>query len=245
MSGRLIGKVQRALRRGGLLGTLRQAVHKVFKTLREQTPARRRARRLKQEQDREFDRQHNVVTAGFLPMDRLDFQSSSKEHGFAYDPVDPEKFHRALGAAGLRHEELVFLDLGSGMGKALLLATDYSFRKIIGVEFVPELHHIAEKNLQTFRSDRRKCFDMELVCGDAGAYQLPPVPVVICMFNPFDRVVMTRVIENVRKSWQEHPRELVVVYATPVLDALWAEAGFLVKTASAPGYFSIYKTRQS
>jgi len=41
--------------------------------------------------------------------------------------------------------KFTFIDLGAGKGRALLMASDYLFQKIIGVEFMPELHHARRK----------------------------------------------------------------------------------------------------
>jgi hypothetical protein len=243
MAGRLIGKIRKTLRNEGLIGTLKKAFARACVRLRDQMPARRRARRLKEKQDREFDLQYGVDTAGFVPLDRLGFSSASKDNGFAYDPIEPEKFNRTVGSVPLKHEDYVFIDFGSGKGKAVLLASELPFKKAIGVEFAPELHRIAEQNLRIFRSANQKCKDLEAVCEDATTYPLPRVPTVLYFFNPFGAEVMARVIENVRRSYHEHPRELVVIYVTPVVEELWDRADFVEKVSSQKGYCSVYRTR--
>ncbi len=243
MAGRLMAKLKKTLQREGLLGTVKKAVVKLYTRIMDQTPARRRAKRLKEQEDREFDRQFNVQTAGFVPLDRLGFGSGNKDHGFAYDPIDPTRFNRTVGSLELQHEDFVFIDFGSGKGRSLLLASQLPFKKIIGVEFSPELHAVAEQNVRTFKSDGQRCKEIELVCADAAEYPLPPVPTVVYFFNPFGAEVMARVIANVRKSCLEHPRELYVVYVTPVVDELWAQADFVMQVASQKGYCSVYRAR--
>src|SRR4051794_39901221 len=118
MSGRLLAKVKKTFQREGVLGTLKKAVARLYAKILERSPARRRGARLREKQDREFDRRHNVDTAGFVPLDRLGFASGNKDHGFAYDPIYPEKFNDTVGGVPLRHEDYVFIDFGSGKGKA-------------------------------------------------------------------------------------------------------------------------------
>jgi hypothetical protein len=244
MVARLIAKVRNSVRQVGVLGTLRRAGNRLYVTIRDQSPARRRARRLKEEQDRAFDKEHNVETAGFVTLDRLDIASNNRHHGYAYDPIEPEKFNRVVGSVTLRHEDFTFIDFGSGKGKSVLLASELPFKKVIGVEFAPDLHRIAERNVQSFRSANQQCKDIELVCMDAAAYGLPPGPLVLFFFNPFGADVMARVIDNLRRSLQEQPRPVVVLYPTPVQDALWAREPFLEKVASQQGYYSAYRTRE-
>ena len=48
-----------------------------------------------------------------------------------------------------------FIDIGSGKGRALILAGRLGFREAIGVEFSSNLHRIAEKNLARVRGSMR------------------------------------------------------------------------------------------
>src|SRR5436309_62415 len=181
---RLFTKVGNSLRNQGVVGTLQWAGSSICKRVLEQTPSRRRSRRLKAEQDSAFDKRFNVETAGFIPLDRLPIGSGNRDHGFAYDPIEPEKFQRTLASVALRYEDFLFIDFGSGMGRSVLLASELPFKKVIGVEFAPDLHRVAERNARTYRNDNQKCKDIEFVCMDAAAYLLPPVPTVLFFFNP-------------------------------------------------------------
>src|SRR5262249_25140243 len=96
---------------------------------------------------------------------------------------------------------------------------------------------------QTYSNPNQRCKDVEFVCMDAAAYPLPPVPTVLFFFNPFGAEVMTRVIQNVRRSCQEHPRELYIFYAAPVLEALWTQAGFVERHKWEAGYLAAYRAK--
>jgi SAM-dependent methyltransferase len=240
----LIRKIQKAWSRHGFLGTVRHAARKLVQVLREQLPASRRVRRLKAEANRAFDEKYHVDTGGFLNLSRLRIGAANWEYGFPYDPVEPERFERALQSVAFDPADFVFIDFGSGKGRALLLAAEYPFQRIIGVEFSPELHQIAENNLRSYHNPMQKCKALEVVCGDAVTYPLPAVPVVLFFFNPFDGAVMTPVIENVRKSYEAHPRRLVVLYTAPVYEELWDKADFLQKVCSEPSFLASYATRE-
>jgi hypothetical protein len=56
---------------------------------------------------------------------------------------------------------------------------------------------------------------------------------------------MVEVIERIKQSFEAHPREMYILYATPVQDELWEKTDFLRKVAGAKGYYSVYKARQS
>jgi len=237
----LIAKVRNSMRGRGVLGTLGLGVRKVWERVLEQMPARRRARRDKEREDQDFDRSYGVDTGGVIPLDRVDVLGGNRAAGVSYWAIGPDDFRRALGAVAVRHEDFVFIDYGSGKGRALLLASEWPFKKIVGVEFSPTLQQTAAQNLRTFRSDRQRCRAIELVGQDAAAFPVPPEPLVCYFFNPFQREIMEKVIDNLRRSWEEHPREIVVVYCNPQLEELWQQAGFLHKAGSA-GNCSIYRT---
>ena len=82
------------------------------------------------------------------------------------------------------YTQFTFIDLGSGKGRTLLIASDYPFRRIIGVELLGELHRIAQENIRTYQSPTRKCFALEIIRGDAREFTFPAEPSVIYLFNP-------------------------------------------------------------
>jgi SAM-dependent methyltransferase len=239
----LARRLQKTLHRHGLLGAIRHAAAKAARMLRELSPGRLRARRLKRAADREFDEAHGTDTGGTIHLSRLHVAGGNWESGFSYEAVDPRKFTDTLEAAKLHHEDYVFIDFGSGKGRALLLASAYPFRQIIGVEFAEELHRVAEQNVARYRAARQLCTDIRPMCADAVTFPIPREPVALYFNNPFDATVMGKVLENIRRSHAECPRAMVVLYSTPVLDGLLAGAGFLERVEGRKDYFSIYRVR--
>jgi hypothetical protein len=109
------------------------------------------------------------------------------------------------------------------------MASDYPFRRILGVEAVPDLHRIAQENIRKYRSESQRCFQVESVCSDARDFQLPNVPLVLYLFNPLPEAGLQAVGEKLRLSLREHPRPLYVVYHNPLLEHVLTESGVLRK----------------
>jgi SAM-dependent methyltransferase len=128
-----------------------------------------------------------------------------------------------------------FVDFGCGKGRAVLLAGEHPFRAVVGVEFSPELVEVARRNLRNCRGFAHVCCNMEVVCMDAARYEIPAGPLVLYFYNPFMEEVMQAVIERLRESLARDPRPVVVIYATPTLDHLWAGVPGLRKTMSSRG----------
>jgi hypothetical protein len=167
-----------------------------------------------QRRDEEYDRQHGVSTSGDVPLTSLGvgFDDAKRGNGI-YRPVWGELFHDAMAKLNIDHHPFVFLDYGSGKGKALLLASDYPFQRIIGVEYAEPLHRAAVENIQRYRSPRKRCDDLVSVCADATTFEPPDRPLVCFFFNPFDDETTARVLDRLRESVQRSPRRCLVLYA--------------------------------
>jgi len=129
-----------------------------------------------------------------------------------------------------------FVDLGSGKGRALLMASDYPFRKIIGVELLPELHAIAKENVRKYSSPRQQCRNFELHCGDARRFHLPPEPLVVFIFDPFPQDILREVIAGVERSVRKAPRKIYLAYQNPISERAVAEFSGLRKIAGTIQY---------
>ena len=227
-------RLRRAVRRYGVKGTLREA-GRLARTYR----GRRRWERL----DREFDARYGVDTAGIVRLHDLTFESENKQLGNRYEATTPDGFRALLGGLDVGDHEQIFIDLGSGKGRALLLASEFPFKRVVGVEFSPELHEVAERNVERFDSPEQRCREFDLVCMDAARYELPDEPTLLYIYNAFEEPVMRAVLENVRRSLETSPRPLTMVIANRhySLDAL-AAAGFVPVDDGAGEVFAFQPT---
>jgi SAM-dependent methyltransferase len=131
-----------------------------------------------------------------------------------YNGTNYVRFWQIMRRIKIRPREDVFLDLGSGMGRVVVLAATYSFRKVIGVELIEELNDIARENVRKAMPGL-KCRDIELHNVDARNYRIPPEVTVIYLWNPFGGEVLARVFSNIRESIMESPRTVTILYVTP------------------------------
>jgi SAM-dependent methyltransferase len=121
----------------------------------------------------------------------------------------------------------VFVDFGSGKGRALVLAAEYGFRRVIGVELAPALHDAAQRNVEAFRRRRPWAGGIELYCGDAVELPIPQGEALLFFYNPFADGVMRKVAANIERSYRERPRKLLVAYRNPVHSQVFEELAFL------------------
>ena len=137
----------------------------------------------------------------------------------AYQPTDPTAFRAMMDLLPISApEEFTFIDLGSGKGRTLLLASEYAFRRIIGVELLPELHGTAVENIRAYCEANHPASEIESVLRDACDFEFPATPLVVYLFHPLPTAGLERVIRNLDESLAQSPREVWVVYHNPVFE---------------------------
>ena len=105
--------------------------------------------------------------------------------------------------------------MGSGKGRALLVASEFAFAKIVGIELSPHLHRIAQENIKRYSPASQQCTAFELHCMDVVDYDYGPEPPVLFLFDPFGRETLQSVVANLEASLRAKPREAYVVYIYP------------------------------
>src|ERR1700683_22734 len=223
--------------REGRCAATRQLLSALWEFVRDSTPERRRQRY----GDADYDWEHrvNTTSAAVGWRERLLGVFHSP-----YQPTESVLFHEMIEAlreqSQLDFRDFTFIDLGSGKGRTLLMASDYPFRRIVGVELLPELHRTARENLSEYKSETQKCFALESICADATEFPFPLEPTVLFLFNPFPEAGLRRMIGGLERSVREHPRAVYVVYHNPELGHALDENGRL-KKISGTHQFAIYQ----
>lgn len=165
-----------------------------------------------------FDQWSGADTSGRIDLLRLGVNSRNRKHGQLYQAVEPGRFSAALAEIHEDFSTYTFVDLGAGKGRALMLAKEMRFGRLIGVEFSARLTKIARANLAKVNAK-----NAEIIVHDAAEFLFPQEPLVIFMFNPFGPEVLTRVLQNLHS----HPGPFYLVYVNPLHDATIRENRFL------------------
>jgi SAM-dependent methyltransferase len=159
-----------------------------------------------------WDLIHGVDTCGAIPITTLDFESEHRLPGVEYQSHHPAVTRLDLSALSIRYNDYTFIDIGCGKGRVLLVAAEFPFRKIVGLEFAPALSQIAKRNLLSYRGAPRRCTNIEVVTGDALDYELGSEPQVLYFYSPFTPEILDRFVDKVDHSFQRLPRELLVMF---------------------------------
>ena len=205
-NGNLITWIADTFRHRGIAGALGYYTGAACEFLRDLSPQRRRSRY----GDIDYDFDHGVDTSWATVSLRTRLRELVS--GAQYQASEPTLFAEILRAMPAPPDSFTLIDLGSGKGRTLLMASDYPFEQIIGVELLEELHQIARTNIARYHAQRQRCFNLVSVCGDARAFSFPDGPLVVYLFNPFPDYVLKTVLHNLRQAAEAQAHDIYVIY---------------------------------
>ena len=177
----------------------------------------------------EYDWEHRVDTTAATVSARDRFIGLLNS---PYQATDPELFKEMMAELPVRFEEFTFIDVGSGKGRTLLIAADYSFRRIVGIELLPALHRVAQQNIASYP----RTGQIELICTDASSFQFPAEPLVIYLFNPLPQLSLAKMVANLERSLLSSPRAAWIVYHNPLEQDVILQSGRFRKAAATNSY---------
>jgi SAM-dependent methyltransferase len=175
-----------------------------------------------------FDQTHKTDTSGLISGKEIARGTNAKpEELTAYYGVAPSILQGILDiwldrTAPSPIEKTVFLDVGAGKGRAMLLASRFPFLRVEGVELSLPLANIAEANFKAWRRDpgAYALSPLKLHCADATKHPMPDAPVVAFLFHPFELPVLKRFLRHVERSLAEKPRPFDLLYINAEHDSL-------------------------
>jgi SAM-dependent methyltransferase len=177
-----------------------------------------------------FDIRYGTDTSGIIEVDRLqDVTSPNKRFAMRYEVTRARPLRRLLRRLDLPTDG-VFVDIGCGKGRVLMVAAGCGFTRLVGVEYSRELCEIARDNLSQFRRKTGLRFDAEVVEADAVDYDIPPDANVFFMFNPFYSEVLEMVAWKIARSVGQHPRKAWLIYLYPECRAAFDASSAFAET---------------
>jgi SAM-dependent methyltransferase len=189
-----------SLRNRGFRDTLRRVVRKPPKSVEEAMPQRTHP----------FDLLHGIDTGGHIQGANLSAVSLSGLYNTEYGSISPAVLMQALSGLAIPYEDFSFIDIGCGKGRALLVAAQFPFRHLLGVEIAGELCDIARANVATNLNWAAR---ISIVNEDATKIAYPDGPLLLFLYNPFFAPVFRRFLKNLERQLRRSPRPTYLLYA--------------------------------
>ena len=209
---RLAGKLRWAVQQRGLRDTLRVIVERL------------RHGRSKPLATHPFDLEHGTDTSGLIGGRDLRSGHAHDIHSTAYFGTPPSRLRAAIArwqsVAGVPDlSGYTFLDIGSGKGRALLVASELGFREVVGVEINADLARTAMMNIELWRASHAAAAPAlsptRVVQGDATEVALSDGPALLYLYNPFRAPVLRALLSRIVALRSGAPAPLHVLYLYP------------------------------
>jgi len=169
----------------------------------------------------EFDFKYGLETQTPIPIRNLETSAPGAQYAIHYEGTAIPLVHRILRQLRVDLRQFTFIDLGSGKGRVLLVAAQYSFKSVIGIEFSKTLHDIAQSNISKFVEQGLTKTPPRSVNIDAGEFDFSQFTdkVVFCN-NPFAASLMLRVLDKLQLSLAKTGNDGILIYLTPISAAV-------------------------
>jgi hypothetical protein len=131
----------RSLYRRGMRESIRHAVRRLSAFV-----DGRRKRRFNKSIDEHYEQEHGIDTGGLVLLADLGATGENVQYAVNYQTIYPEPFNVVMKQHPLEGGNFLFVDFGSGKGRALLLTAEFPFVRfvrIVGIEFPHKLHKAA------------------------------------------------------------------------------------------------------
>jgi SAM-dependent methyltransferase len=182
------------------------------------------------DEEDDFDERYGVETAQVVQVVVTD--CPSRTHGTRYQTTSEEIIRWCIDNSGVDPATTTFIDLGCGKGRALIVAAQYAFKQIIGVEYSPELAAICDQNLRKAKCRSRS----RVIVEDAATFVPPAGNLLVFMNNPFKAEIAVKVYARLAA----HPERVVLAYRGPGHEII-RETGLFEEMLRRPDAARIYR----
>lgn len=162
-----------------------------------------------------FDRKYHIRTSGFIELAHTSFDRSRLHDATLYGPVNGWAFRRLLRQLHPPTDQR-FVDLGCGLGRACILAAEYGFEHVTGVDLASDLCARARANIATSRISPEARSAITVLAMDALDYCERSDDDIFFMYRPFARDFFKRVLRALKDRAQARRKQLTLIYTERV-----------------------------
>jgi hypothetical protein len=163
--------------------------------------------------ERRLERKFDINTSKTVELADLGILNPECKH---YGPTEYRDFKLLMMRIHKSAYNGAFLDYGAGMGRAMVLAAEFPFKRILGVEISNELAAIASNNFSaTQKKAKLRCQDIQIIVTDATDFKIPEDVTVIYLNNPFFGSVLNKVLMNIRNFKEATRSPLAIICNMP------------------------------
>lgn len=131
---------------------------------------------------------------------------------WGYGPVNQDFFREILCSIPVDLAPYTFVDIGSGKGAAVMMASEFPFRRSVGIELSAELIAIARRNVEKFNAVTRQQLQPEWFHCDFFNWSILQEPQLFFFNNPFPPALSLSAIQKLEQDWSANPQPVLLVF---------------------------------
>jgi hypothetical protein len=190
--------------------------------------------------EKKYDEKYGVDTDAWVYQPEMDLSARDEADGAQfYGPTPHLTLHHVFSNLPIKCNEFELIDVGSGKGRVLLVASGYPFARIIGVELSKSLAGIAQQNIVKYHRNSRRPQEwqrIEIRQTSFLDYSIPDGNLVFFLFHPFVGKMFEDCMLHIHSAALTRPNRLIyVVYVNPWINKNWLEKS---------GYFELVREFQ-
>ena len=163
-----------------------------------------------QARSREFDARYGTET--YLRLDVRVTDAPRADAVWGYGAVNHDFFREIFQSIPTPLAPYAFVDVGSGKGAAVLMASEFPFRRLIGLELTAELIKVARANVQKFNAATGAQLDPLWVHCDFFKWPLPDEPLLFFFNNPFPDQITLEALDHLERVVSAHRHPVLLVF---------------------------------
>ncbi len=170
------------------------------------------------------EKKYGIRSTGADELKSIERKGIDISHATIYMPASYdvlETVFQKFNPASFNH----LVDIGCGKGRSLCVAATMGAKKITGVDFSKDFCADAKKNLSAVQQ-KNPNFEYRIFNNDAFYFEIDKSVDCIFLFNPFDEIIMSGVLENIEISMGNNPRKMTVIYVNPLQKHLFLQYNF-------------------
>lgn len=156
------------------------------------------------------DRELNIKTSGMYELNEWNHAHYNRTESTSYHVLDQ------LFQEFKFKENDHLMDFGSGKGRVLFYIHHHAQIPVTGIELSSNVYQLLNANKQTYLSKFPSKLPITLVNDFAEHHQISKHVNVFYFFNPFSGTIFKKVLDNIVKSIEMHPRDITLIIYFPM-----------------------------
>ena len=195
-----------------------------------------------------IDRRYGIETSTVVSPKNLSTGDTTLDsQNIGYVGSQPSVFRRAVVCIPFVKNSH-FIDLGCGKGRILVVATEFGFKSITGIELVQSIFEIAKYNAFIVYKKFPERTKIQLICGDATAPNIPDDEhqIIFFIYNSFGAPLIKKLASHLERLCQTKKHlKFFLMYYNPVHFEIFDSSPFLLRFAADKFHFTADETLSS